>query len=175
MLLSSDSEYIKARRKEKRNELIEERCNNFVKKARTQPSFADINKNISEKDMSKKISEREFILAVHEELTLNQMNNDYTNFLNTMAKTNKAKPEHFEELFLKNKKRFESKDFTNFLHNYHGVLKSNKEMYKRYKDINAEELHEKRIDLLRQYNVLCKRMDAITQRYSSLDKRAREN
>src|SRR4030042_3331763 len=153
---SSNSESERIEREERRRDLMEARGNNLVKRAKNPPSFAEINE---------KVSEQELVAAIHEELTLKRMDNDYDNFLDAKEKNDKSQIGHFIDLFWRNQQRFSLPIPNLYLWDYQRVLRSNPDFAEEYSKVNSSELHQKRRKFWNEYNDLCITMNAQAQQY----------
>ncbi|OGJ13295.1 hypothetical protein A3K82_01935 [Candidatus Pacearchaeota archaeon RBG_19FT_COMBO_34_9] len=157
---SSDSESKRIEREERRRELMEERGKVNVERAKALLSFADINPNISKDELT---------FALHEELTLKQMDKDYLFFFNSIEERGEDY-ERFRYRFWKNQERFISKNITNYLRGYYITLKENPELFERYSKIKSPELNEQRKEGWKRYNELCIKMNSLARKYDTPEK-----
>jgi DNA repair exonuclease SbcCD ATPase subunit len=159
MILQGDVSYEQRKQNaERRRQQLEESWNETAKRAKRPVSFSSINK---------KVSERELISAIHEELTLKQMDRNYLFFLDALEDLEDT--DKFEDLFWKKQERFRETYLDNYLHNYYDVLENNPE-FEKYKNMNSSQLKEKREEGWKRYNDLCMKMNEHTKKYASLDR-----
>ncbi len=141
----------------KRKELLNEKVNYLIKKIKNYPSPKNINNKLSEPDL---------IAAVHEDLTLRQMQKSVDNN---------------PELFWKNQQRFlEFIDIKNpyivskkanpgYRYSHGWFLNNNKDYASKFIDITPKHLAEYRLKNWKNYNNLCKKMQSIAPKYHSID------
>jgi len=170
----SSSAERKERIKEKREENLRELYNLETKKAKNPPELSAIGINLPKKYV---------IASVHEELSLEQMRQNYISFLENekeiykikeiahpdkkaeeLCKSLKSRLEKSVSLFWKNRKQFGAAEHLNpgYFYNNQWVLINNPEFAEKYKGITSFQLQEKRRENREACEDLCNKMRKYT-------------